>query len=96
VEADGPDRVERLDADRATSWRNGKLVFEGERLTDVVAEMNRYSHETLVIADPALKSRKVSGVFEPTEGHAFAKALEAYGIARATQETPTRIVLDRP
>jgi transmembrane sensor len=96
AEADGADRVERLDADRATSWRNGKLVFEGERLADVVAEMNRYSRETLEIADPALEDRRVSGVFEPTEGHAFAKALEAYGIARATQETATRIVLDSP
>jgi transmembrane sensor len=96
TEADGPDRVERLDANRATSWRNGKLVFEGERLEDVVAEMNRYSRETLVIAGPTLKDRKVSGVFEPTEGHAFAKALEAYGIARATQETATLIVLDSP
>jgi len=90
------EHVERLDADRATSWRKGKLVFEGERLADVVAEMNRYSRETLEIADPALKDRKVSGVFEPTEGHAFASALEAYGIARVTQETATQIVLDTP
>jgi transmembrane sensor len=96
AEANAPDRVERLDADRATSWRNGKLVFDGERLADVVAEMNRYSHETLEIADPTLKDRKVSGVFEPTEGHAFAKALEAYGIAKATQETANRIVLEIP
>jgi transmembrane sensor len=96
TDANGAEHVERLDADRATSWRNGKLVFEGERLADVVAEMNRYSHETLEIADPTLKDRKVSGVFEPTEGHSFAKALEAYGIARATQETGTRIVLDSP
>jgi transmembrane sensor len=94
--ANGAEHVERLDADRATSWRKGKLVFEGERLADVVAEMNRYSRETLEIADPTLKDRKVSGVFEPTEGHAFAKALEAYGIARATQETAARIVLNSP
>jgi transmembrane sensor len=92
--ADGVDRVLRLDTARATSWRNGKLVFEGDRLADVVAEMNRYSREKLEIADPALEDRKVSGVFEPTEGHAFAKALEAYGIARTTQKTDTTIVLN--
>jgi transmembrane sensor len=96
AEADGAEHVERLDADRATSWRNGRLIFEGERLADVVAEMNRYSRETLEIADPKLEGRKVSGVFEPTEGHAFAIALQAYGIARVTQETATRIVLDSP
>jgi transmembrane sensor len=94
--ADGLDHVERLDAARATSWRTGKLVFDGERLADVVAEMNRYSREQLSISDRTLENRKVSGVFEPTEGHAFAKALEAYGIARATQQTPTTIVLTAP
>jgi transmembrane sensor len=96
AEANAPDRVERLDADRATSWRNGKLVFDGERLADVVAEMNRYSHKTLEITDPTLEDRKVSGVFEPTEGHAFAKALETYGIAKVTRETATHIVLGSP
>jgi transmembrane sensor len=94
--ADGVDRVLRLDTARVTSWRSGKLVFEGDRLADVVAEMNRYSREKLEIADPVLEDRKVSGVFEPTEGHAFAKALEAYGIARATQQTDTTIVLNAP
>jgi transmembrane sensor len=96
TEADGTDRVERLDTARATSWRSGKLVFEGDRLADVVAEMNRYSREKLEIADPALQDRKVSGVFEPTEAQAFAKALHAYGIARTIQQTDTKIVLGAP
>jgi transmembrane sensor len=96
TQEEGADRVERLDAVRATSWTSGKLVFDGERLADVVAEMNRYSHEKLEIGDPALNSRRVSGVFEPTSGPAFAKALEAYGIARATQQTASIIVLDPP
>ncbi len=93
---DGADHIERLDTDRATSWRNGKLVFDGERLVDVVAEMNRYSREKLEIANPSLQGRRVSGVFEPAGGAAFAKALEAYGIVRVTQETATAIVLDSP
>jgi transmembrane sensor len=93
---DGADQVERLDADRATSWKGGKLVFDGERLADVVAEMNRYSREKLEIADAALQDRQVSGVFEPTGGAVFAKALEAYGIAHVSQETATTIVLDSP
>jgi transmembrane sensor len=93
---DGDDHVERLDAARATSWTSGKLVFDGERLADVVAEMNRYSREKLEIADPALKSRRVSGVFEPTSGPAFATALETYGIARVAEQTTTTITLDSP
>ena len=93
---DGADQLERLDTARATSWRSGNLVFDGERLSDVVAEMNRYSREQLVIGNPALAERRVSGVFEPTGGPGFAKALEAYGIAHATQQSATTIVLDSP
>jgi len=93
---DGDDHVEQLDAERATSWTSGRLVFDGEPLADVVAEMNRYSREKLEIADPALNTRRVSGVFEPTSGPAFAKALEAYGIARVAEQTATSITLDSP
>jgi len=93
---DGGERIEKLDTGRATSWRSGKLVFEGERLADVVAEMNRYSRAQLVIADPSLEGRMVSGVFEPTDGAAFAKALEAYGIVRATRQSATTIMLGSP
>lgn len=93
---DGADQLERLDTARATSWRSGNLVFDGERLSDVVAEMNRYSREQLVIGNPALAERRVSGVFEPAGGPGFAKALEAYGIAHATQQNATTIVLDSP
>lgn len=93
---DGSDQLEQLDTARATSWRSGNLVFDGERLADVVAEMNRYSRQKLVIGNPALAERKVSGVFEPAGGAGFAKALEAYGIAHTTTENATTIVLDSP
>ena len=93
---DGADRLEQLDPARATSWRNGNLVFDGERLADVVAEMNRYSRQQFVIGNPALAERRISGVFEPAGSAGFAKALEAYGIAHATQENATTIVLDSP
>jgi transmembrane sensor len=96
AEANGAEHVEHLDTARATSWRSGKLVFEGERLADVVTEMNRYSTEKIEISDPALENRKVSGVFEPTDAHAFVKALQAYGIARATQQSATTLMLDAP
>jgi transmembrane sensor len=96
VRSDGVDRVDHLDAARATSWRTGKLVFDGERLADVVAEMNRYSREQLVIGDRALEDRKVSGVFDSTGGRAVARALEAYGLARASEQSADVIVLSSP
>jgi transmembrane sensor len=93
---DGVDHVDHLDTARATSWRTGKLVFDGERLADVVGEMNRYSREQLVIGDQALEDRKVSGVFDSTGGRAVARALEAYGLARASEQSADVIVLKSP
>ena len=92
----GIDRIEHIDVTRVTSWREGRLVFEGERLAEVVAEMNRYSREKLEIATPALADRRVSGVFEPTNGAALAKALETYGIARVARRNEASIVLEAP
>jgi ferric-dicitrate binding protein FerR (iron transport regulator) len=93
VREDGSERVEPLDVARVTSWRAEKLVFEGERLADVLTEMNRYSREQLVGGDPALNERKISGVFEPTSGFAFARALEIYGIAPMSQINATTVLL---
>lgn len=93
ADAGGSARVEHLDAGLATSWRTGRLVFDDQPLADVVAEMNRYSVQRLEIATPALAQRRVSGVFEATGGAAFAAALEAYGIARATRTSPTTLLL---
>ena len=93
---DGSVQVQHLNVARMANWRTGKLVFDGERLSDVVAEMNRYSREQLVVGDAALNERKVSGVFEPTTAYAFAKALETYGIAKTSQVTATKIVLSSP
>lgn len=96
AKASGADKVERLDATRAMAWTDGRLVFDGETLAEVVAEMNRYSIEKLEIANSALNTRQVSGVFEPTSSATLAKALESYGLVRATRISPVKIILDSP
>lgn len=50
--------------DQAAAWRRGKLVFDQMSLAGVVAELNRYRRGRIVIANAALASRRVSGVFE--------------------------------
>lgn len=48
----------------ATAWQRGKLAFDRAPLSDVVAEMNRYRSGTIVLLDGALRSQRVSGVFD--------------------------------
>jgi transmembrane sensor len=96
VAEDGVGRIEEVDTRRATSWLDGKLIFDEERLADVVVEMNRYSGTKLEIGNPALEERRVSGVFEVADGLTVAKALQDYGIARIIHQSATAIVLDLP
>lgn len=60
----GLGEVRRVNLDHATAWRRGRLIFDRVPLGEVVAELNRYRRGRIVIADPALASRRVSGVFD--------------------------------
>lgn len=45
------------------AWRRGMLVFDNVTLGDAAAEFNRYNHQQIVIADPAVATLKVAGTF---------------------------------
>lgn len=74
------DMVERqvVDVDalsRALSWRQGRLDFEDERLSDVIYEINRYSIHEVRLSDPSLGELRVSGSFKAGSVEGFASAL---------------------
>lgn len=45
------------------AWRERRLVFDGEPLSTVVEEFNRYNSPPMVITDPRLRAQRISGVF---------------------------------
>ncbi len=59
----GVELLEPVVLARETAWLEGRLVFDREPLSAVVAELNRYRAGEILIADPALAGREVSGVF---------------------------------
>lgn len=63
----GLTKVADVDADTETAWRRGKLVFNDRRLTDVVAEVERYRYGRIVLVGAALQRLSVSGVFDLTD-----------------------------
>ncbi|MGI9292642.1 MAG: FecR family protein [Pseudomonadales bacterium] len=69
--------VTDTDVEQATAWQRQQLVFDGTRLSDVVAELNRYSTQQIRIADPLLNSLQVSGVFRLDDPQAALQGLEA-------------------
>ena len=51
------------EVDRRLAWRSGMLMFEGETLSKVVAEIGRYTPLEVVISDPSLKELEIGGYF---------------------------------
>jgi transmembrane sensor len=49
---------------RTVSWRTGVLNFENEPLSEVAAELSRYTPLKIVIRSPELKSLPVGGTFD--------------------------------
>lgn len=85
--------VRRADADTATSWREGRVVFADTPLTEAVAEMNRYSTEPILIADPSLANYTVNGMFLTAQPSSFVGALTAYFPIEARPHTGGGTVL---
>jgi transmembrane sensor len=66
---------------RRMAWQEGYLEFSGESLSEVVAQVNRYSQVQLEIADPKLASIAVGGRFRIGDLDAVLDVLRAnFGI----------------
>ena len=76
-----PVSIEPIDAERSLSWESGILVFEDEPLELAIDRMNRYAEKPLVIADPAIASLRISGVFRAGDTNALLEGLAgAFGV----------------
>ena len=70
-------------ADLATalSWRQGKLVFNGEPLATVIAEFSRYTPIKIIVPSEAMRAMKVGGIFKIGDTAAMFDALQnSFGI----------------
>jgi transmembrane sensor len=76
------DRVETIrqlpepEIRRKLAWRQGALVYSGEPLAEVVAEISRYTDITIEIADPALAAKPVAGYFPVSKIEGLFQSLE--------------------
>lgn len=88
--------IAAVDTAKESAWVQGRLVFDGEPLSTVIAEMNRFSARKLTVSDPALAATPVSGVFKTGQVEAFAGALRTYGLAEIGRSDPRAIELVPP
>ena len=83
VKRDGLDvqKVSHEEIAHKLAWRDGRLWFDRDRLSDAVAEFNRYNRRRLVVADPSIADLRIGGGFAATDPESFVAALErSFGV----------------
>lgn len=86
-------RLEPIDMGVKLAWQHGMLIFQGEALETVLAEVSRYASVKFVLADDALATVRVGGYFRTGDIDGLLVALrENFAIESAVEED-SRIVL---
>jgi transmembrane sensor len=70
-------RPAAVDVAAATGWTDGRLTFQNVRLSDAVAEINRYSRQQVVLGPGVPADRLVNGVFDAGDTGAFVAAVSS-------------------
>jgi transmembrane sensor len=78
---------------QAAAWRDGRLEYRGERLKYVIADVNRYLQEEIVIADPAAGELLVTGTVFADDAQAWVSGLEAFLPVLVQEEDDGRLLL---
>jgi transmembrane sensor len=58
------------------AWRDGAVVFDGESLSDAIAEISRYTDTRIIVSDPQVAALKVGGRYRTGDVQAFFDALQ--------------------
>lgn len=70
--ATGP---EALDVASWAAWRQGKAVFRGNTLAQIIGEMNRYRDKPLILQAEHLRDMRIAGVFSIDDNASFLSVL---------------------
>lgn len=73
--------IQPEDIEANLAWQHGMLIYRGETLEAVLADMSRYTTVTFTIADESLRDRQVGGYFRAGDVDGLLLALhESFGI----------------
>jgi transmembrane sensor len=66
---------EAVNAQEKLAWRKKELVFKGERLDQVIEELNRYVPQIIALADPALGEHRLTAVVQLSDSQIMLDAV---------------------
>jgi transmembrane sensor len=76
------DDLDTSEITRFLSWKEGRLVFAGESLEEVIKEITRHTQVKIDVLDPQLKSMRIGGQFQVGETDTLFYVLESgFGIS---------------
>jgi transmembrane sensor len=84
--ANGEGQLDRPNLIPLLAWQTGQAIFENGRLSDAVAEMNRYSTTKLAIADGGTAELRVSGIYSVGDNLSFANSVSRLLPVKIVQE----------
>ena len=88
--------VSTVDVQKAVSWRERNIVFDAQALQNVVAEFNLFNEQKIVVRDPDLAERAISGAFNADDRKSFTLFLQEVGLASPERQADGTIVLRAP
>ena len=80
---------------RKLAWRQGRLSFAGEPLSEVLGEISRYTDIEIEVADPSLEIIPIGGAFRVGEVDEFFSALETSFGVNITRVSDKHVRLSR-
>lgn len=91
--ADGTLTAAAVGVGGIAAWRSGKLVVEGVPVAEVIEELDRHHTGVILLRDPVLGARRITGVFDLRDADAALRAiLRPYG-GRILAITPYMLVV---
>ena len=61
------DEKTEINAESIGSWRSGVLVFQNQRLVEVLKQLSRYHRAKFMVLDPVVEKLTISGRFSTTD-----------------------------
>ena len=86
-------KLEPNEVDSRTAWRRGEVVFQGETLEQVLAEVSRYTNTRFVIGDEKLRDIRVGGYFKVGDPDSFLTSLRENFLIDWQRDQDGRVLL---
>lgn len=63
--------LERVNVQEALAWTLERISFDNQTIADVASQLNRYNHVEIIVMDPEIGDRRITGVLESQDVSAF-------------------------